>query len=233
VISRGEDLLVPENVQGNYHVVTSGENPADDFVVSGIIDNGADGMEFDLQNMWMKQHFVIPAAGRHNVFNAAVAAAAAAQLNITPAEAARGMEKAKITEGRLAFKHSDKLGIDIIDDTYNASPESMKAATDLLMSLPGERKIAVLGDMYELGENSRRLHLEVGAYTDEKNVDLVLGVGPMGCVMADASGARGIAYESKEELKKDLKNYLGEGDTVLVKASRGMALDEIVDFLME
>ena len=82
-------------------------------------------------------------------------------------------------------------------------------------------------------ENSRKLHLEIGSYAEEKNVDLVLGVGPLGCIIADAAGARGIAFENKEELKEGLEKYIEEGDTVLVKASRGMALDEIVEFLMD
>lgn len=233
VINRGEDLLTPENVRGDYRVVSSGWCSTDDFIVSDIKDNGAAGMEFDLQYMWSKQHFVIPAAGRHNVFNAAAAAAAASQLNMTLAEIAEGMSNAQITGNRLSFKHSDKRNIDIIDDTYNASPEAMKAAIDQLMGSAGGRKIAVLGDMYELGENSRKLHLEIGSYAEEKNVDLVLGVGPLGCIIADAAGARGIAFENKEELKEGLEKYIEEGDTVLVKASRGMALDEIVEFLMD
>ena len=233
VISKDGDLLRPENVKGDYRLVTSGEDDDSDYVVSGIVDNGAAGMEFDLKNMWMTQHFMIPAAGRHNVLNAAVAAAAAGQLNITMEEAARGMAKAEMTGKRLAFKRNENKKIDIIDDTYNASPEAMKAAIDQLMAVPGERKIAILGDMYELGDSGEELHREIGRYAEKKGVDLVLGVGPLGSLIAGECDGRGRAYETKKELKKDLKKILLEGDTILVKASRGMALDEIAEELLK
>ena len=239
VISKGEDLLRPENIKGDYRLITSGWEDDNDFIVSGIVDNGSAGMEFDLKNMWMSQHFVIPAAGKHNVLNAAVAAAAAQQLGVTMKDAARGMENAALTGNRMSFKRNEKKDLQIIDDTYNASPEAMKAAIDQLMSVPGGsagkegKKVAILGDMYELGENSSEIHADIGRYAAKSKVDLVIGVGSLGCVIADAAGGSSVGYESKKELKKDLKKYIEEGDTVLVKASHGMALSEIVDILMK
>jgi UDP-N-acetylmuramoyl-tripeptide--D-alanyl-D-alanine ligase len=233
VISRGEDLLRPENIHGEYHLISSGEEEDNDYIVSDITDNGAAGMEFDLRNGQTVQHFSIPAAGRHNVFNAAAAAAAACQAGLTMEQASRGMAGAQITGNRLSFRKNEKAGLEIIDDTYNASPEAMRAAIDQLMAVPAERRVAILGDMFELGESSEQIHENIGKYAAEKGVDLVLGVGELGSLIAASAGERGIAFTDKTKLEKELGTYIRPGDTVLVKASHGMALSETVGILMK
>ncbi len=233
VINSDGDLLNTKTAAGDYRLISCGPDDKADFSISNIEDKGKDGMEFDLSNMWMTQRFSIPVMGVHNVRNAALAAAAACQLSITMKVAARGMYMANITGGRLAFKKNDKKEIDIIDDTYNASPEAMRAAIDQLMAAEGQRKVAILGDMYELGDTAPQIHESVGRYAKEKGVDLVLGVGGYGVRIAEGAGDIGQRFQNKKELIKSLHKIIKAGDTVLVKASRGMALEEVVDQLMK
>ena len=151
-------------------------------------------------------------------------------------EAAEGLRSLEFTDKRLSVK--GKNGIKIIDDTYNASPASMKAAIDVLMSAKGLRKVAVLGDMFEQGQQSRAYHEEVGKYASDKSVDMLIAIG------ADAEyikkGAlKGMSaenvryYKTKKDFLKEIKNIIKSGDVVLVKGSRGMAMEQIVKRIME
>lgn len=118
----------------------------------------------------------------------------------------------------------------IIDDATNANPVSMKAAIDLLATAPG-RKVAILGDMFELGENEKAMHGEVGAYAAEKGIDLILCVGELSESMyqeAVGSGGNAKYYETREALEAVLNEILQQGDTVLVKASHSMAFENLV-----
>ena len=116
----------------------------------------------------------------------------------------------------------------LINDAYNASPSSMRAALDVLGYHTG-RKIAILGDMYELGEDTERYHREVGAYAREKGIDLILCVG--GLTQGMAQTAKGRHYEGKAELWAQLPGLLQPGDAVLIKGSRGLEMEEIVQKL--
>ena len=111
----------------------------------------------------------------------------------------------------------------------------MKAAIDLLATAPG-RKVAILGDMFELGENEKAMHGEVGQYAAEKGIDLILCVGGLSASMyeeAVKNGGNAKHFEKREELEEVLGNLLQPGDTVLVKASHSMAFDNIVKNIQE
>ena len=138
-------------------------------------------------------------------------------LETVPAQAARQKFLPGL-EGRL-----------IIDDSYNASPLSMRAALDLLAAQPGPRRVAILADMLEMGEIAVESHRAIGAYA-EARADLVIAVGPLAREMAAAAGAEW--FEDKAALRPVLAALLRKGDTVLVKGSRGMALEEVVGWLL-
>ena len=231
VVNSDCDLLGPERVRGSYRLVTAGRGIGADYRISGVKNLGADGCEFTLSNMWVSERFRIPAAGGHNAGNAAVAIAAAAQLNVSLKEAAKGLASMTLTGNRLTYRNNGK--ITILDDTYNASPEAMRAAIDQLMTTAGNRKIAVLGDMYELGENSADIHGKIGEYALSKGVDTVIGVGDLGQLIAAEAGDTGIPVQTKEEAIKILREMAEEGDVVLVKASHAMQMEKIVGALME
>lgn len=176
----------------------------------------------------------IPLPGQHMVINAMAAALVGELLNLTAEEIQKGIKGIQPVGGRSnILKISDKT---VIDDCYNANPVSMKAALDLL-STALERKVAVLGDMFELGENSDALHAEVGAYAVEKGMDAVFCVGKSARFMYDAAmekydGSQDIRYfEDREELLACLPGLLKPKDTVLIKASHGMGFASVVEAL--
>ncbi len=121
-------------------------------------------------------------------------------------------------------------GIRIIDDCYNANPNSVRASVDTLVNFGG-RTVAILGDMKELGTNELPLHFETGRYAHDKGVALVLAVGPLAKELA--KGADGRWFESIEALEQELPDLLLPGDTVLVKASHSMQFEKITAFLRE
>lgn len=179
----------------------------------------------------------VPLPGMHMVANALTATAVGELLDLTAEEIANGIRNVKAVGGRSNIIKSDSYVI--IDDCYNANPVSMKAAIDLLMTATG-RKVCILGDMGELGENENTLHEEVGAYAAFAGVDCMIFVGTQAVFMeqgakkqiAGKSGKQQVYYfPEKEDCLNKLADILQAGDTVLVKASHFMGFDEIVEKL--
>ena len=172
----------------------------------------------------------IPIAGEHNVYNALAAVSVARELGLTCEEMKRGIESVQTIGGRSNLIH--KNGVTIIDDCYNANPVSMKASIDVLSKAPG-RKIAVLGDMGELGAEEKQLHYMVGEHFAGKGIDALYCAGILSqeiakAVRACSSETEVHDYEDKADLIKDLVKEVQSGDTVLVKASHFMGFPEIV-----
>lgn len=236
IVNEDNDFLSKENVMGNYRVVTTGETGRSSFIISNIVDYGENGIEFTLEYKEELQTFRLNVPGRHNAYNGALAVAAGVCLGVSMKEAAKGLLKLEITDKRLNIK--GKNGMKIIDDTYNASPDSMKAAIDVLNATKGFRKIAILADMFELGENSDAFHYEVGRYAAESSVDILIAVGTQAKHIAKGAGEilgenKVHYYETKELLIKDIGSMISSGDVILLKGSRGMAMDQVVKKIME
>jgi len=235
IINQGGEFLTKENTAGDYRLVTVGTDGRSDYIISHIDDLGAQGIKFTLEYHGETEQFQLPVPGRHNAFNAALAVAAGAQLGISMKDAAAGLAKAELTDNRLSVM--GKNGIKVIDDTYNASPDSMKSAIDVLMQTKGLRKVAILGDMLELGEFSRQQHELVGQYAAQQGVDVLIAIGPLAGFFLE--GARGFPenavfyFKKKKDFLKDMTRIIGQGDVILVKGSRGMAMEEIVKKIME
>lgn len=178
----------------------------------------------------------IPLPGQHMVINAMAAAMVGRLLNLSAEEIQKGIRSVEPVGGRSNIV---KLpGRTVIDDCYNANPVSMKAALDLLSGALG-RKVAILGDMFELGNHSDKMHEEVGAYAVEKEIDAVFCVGESARLMYDAAlirydGTQDIRYfENREELLESLPELIYAGDTILVKASHGMGFASVVEALRQ
>lgn len=236
IIHQNGEFLQKDRIKGPYQTVTTGfDGKSDYIIISDIDDFGADGIQFTLEHQGLTQKFQLPIPGRHNAFNAALAVAAGAELGITMEEAARGLSKAQLTDKRLTIRGKD--GIKVIDDTYNASPDSMKAAIDVLMHTRGLRSVAVLGDMLELGETSQEQHQLVGRHAAEQGVELLIAVGKDAEHMAKGAKAAGMEqvlwFQEKEDFLKKVDSMIQKGDVVLVKGSRGMAMEDIVKKIME
>lgn len=177
----------------------------------------------------------VPLPGRHMVQNAVAAALAGKLYGMTDEQIKAGIESVGVVAGRSNIIKTSKYTI--IDDCYNASKISMKAAIDLLKTLEG-RKVAILGDMFELGDSSEAIHREVGKYAANSGIEVILTIGDNSKAMYEAAMSEILCemqeicyFKSKEELITRLPSILCEGDSILVKASHGMAFDEIVKFI--
>ena len=173
----------------------------------------------------------IPAFGQHYVYAALAAAAVGMLLGLSDREIADGIA-AFHNVGRRGETFSS-AGITVVDDSYNANPDSVCNGIDNLIRMPGARHVCILGDMLELGENTLNMHYDVGSYAREKGIDLVLTSGRCACEMSRAAGERGRNFESREALINALPELLKEGDCVLVKASKGSHFETVSAALRE
>ncbi|MCX7672907.1 MAG: UDP-N-acetylmuramoyl-tripeptide--D-alanyl-D-alanine ligase [Thiobacillaceae bacterium] len=169
--------------------------------------------------------------GLHNVRNATAAAAAAVALSVPPAAIAQGLAAYRGVKGRLQV-HPCILGARLIDDSYNANPDSVGAAIEVLAQLPG-RRILVLGDMGELGPGAEELHREIGARARAAGIDRLLALGELTRYAVAAFGAGGMHFERIEELLAEIENALAPEVTVLVKGSRFMRMERVVQSFVE
>ena len=172
--------------------------------------------------------------GQHNVSNALAAAAVGYALGLSGAAIAEGLSKFRPAAMRSQISQSH--GVQVINDCYNANPASMKAAIQLLAELGrGKRSIAALGDMLELGADTKRLHREVGAFLAAQGIGHLLACGALGRELAEGARQAGMASERIAELPDAqaaataLARMVRQGDVVLVKASRGMRMEQVVE----
>lgn len=174
----------------------------------------------------------LPVPGRHNVHNAAAVAALALAAGLRVEDVAEGLKDFSNIKGRLNIKQGIK-GATLIDDSYNANPDSMKAAIDVLALMPAPR-VFVMGDMGELGEDeAAAMHAEVGAYARNKGIEAAYFVGDNSVEAAETFGAAGLWFAAKDPLIQVLCHDLPENAYVLVKGSRFMQMEEVVEALTE
>lgn len=235
------------------HFFGLGGFPQEEVYASDVTGRGLWGSDAVLHREGVENRQIhVPLPGAHMVINAAAAACVAGILGLTSEQIAEGISKISAIGGRnnlIRLSHYT-----LIDDCYNANPVSMKAAVELL-AMADTEKIAVLGDMFELGEHSDLMHAEVGAYAAGKGIDRIYCVGTQarflyeGAVQAknNAAGSGRIwadgkpqliqYFETKEALLQafaaDREKWIPEGCTVLIKASHGMAFTEILSCLKE
>lgn len=231
IISTGKDLLRRENISGPYRLITTGTEDGDDYRVRDIKNTKEGGISFFLLHDGRQQEFKLPVAGRHNALNAAMAATCGGIMGISMEQAAEGLSHMELTGGRLSMKHNGDLTV--IDDTYNASPDSMKSGIDVLCSISGKRHIAVLGDMFELGRDTKEWHRKVGEYASAKDVEKVYAIGDNARYIAEGAGEKGVYFKKKEDFLEKLPEIIENDDAVLVKGSRGMAMEKITEALMK
>lgn len=198
-----------------------------------IVFRGLDSTAFTLVLGDRRIEVELPASGRHMVIDCLAAASAGSRLGLSMEEIKCGLESYVAVDGRMSKK--EHKGAVIIDDCYNAGPASMKASLSVLAKATG-RKLALLGDMLELGERSELLHEEVGKSAAEAGVDILVTVGERAEAIAKAAslaGLRSVYHLGRDEAAAFIKAELRPGDTLLVKASRGMALEKIIKLITE
>lgn len=177
----------------------------------------------------------LPVLGRHNVLNALAGLAVAQTLGVPLSAAAEKLAGYRPPAMRQQV-HSVN-GITVIDDSYNASPDSIRSSVDVLCSYHTGKRVAVLADMLELGDYSEQAHFEVGVYAARAGVDRLITVGPQAKEIA--KGALSVfpqmpcgVFDRNDEAVHELRSFLADGDIILVKGSRGMHTDEIVKALL-
>ena len=184
----------------------------------------------------MDREVKIPALGEHMVYPALMAAAVGERFGLTPDQIERGVGQFVPTRMRMNVLHRGG-GITILDDTYNANPQSMRAAVSVLADSQSSSKVAVLGDMLELGPFAPALHAGVGEYLGEVGVDCLVAVGQLSEHIAQGAEQSGVPLvircRDREEAKGVLSRVVRPDCTVLVKASRGMKLEELTARLLE
>ena len=230
LIVNGEDKLL-QNISSNvFKVKKIGYNHEYDVYASNIILREEE-TEFLAHAFGEEAVFNLPMAGKHNVLNTMLAIEVSKSLNVSFEDMVRGVENLEATSMRLQV--IKKQGLTIINDCYNASPDSMRSSLDVLSAYKNNRKIAILGDMYELGDESEKSHFEVGRYAKDK-VDTLIVIGKYIKNFKDGfNNDNIIMYNTKEECIKELENIIKLDDVVLVKASRGVKLEDVVKKLEE
>lgn len=176
-------------------------------------------------------NFELPVPGRHNVMNALAAATACLAAGVSLDTVAAALSKYAGVKSRLQRRIGEN-GALVIDDTYNANPDSMRAAIDVLASLPG-RRILVMGDMGEAGENAGQLHDEIGGYAKSRGVDALFALGELAATAAHNFTGGASHFGKIEQLIAALKPELAADVTVLVKGSRFMRMERVVDAITE
>lgn len=237
-VLNGDEPLLMERIQeqkGNLHVQTFGRNDTNTLFPTEITQL-KQGNRFTINAS--KERYELPVLGTHNILNALAAMLIARYFSIPFEKMNEGFAEIKLTHMRMELvegKHGEK----IINDAYNASPTSMMAAIELVSNLQGyKKKILVLGDMLELGPQEEQYHHKIGTDLDEGKIDLLFTYGSLGEQIA--KGARSVlgdqrvfAFINKVELIQELEQHVNESALVLVKASRGMKLEEIVTSLQK
>lgn len=239
ILNGDDDKLITVSQVNGKPVVYFGKNEKNDVYADEIIDLGNGGIKLKIhinikgyESSVFTAHVPIP--GPHMVNNALAAVSAAVILGLAPDEIRSGLEKFATITGRS--KIISGFHFTIIDDSYNANPVSMQAALNVLCSYKTHsRKIAILGDIFDLGEDEDLLHYDIGTYVAIKKPDLLITVGKLSMEIAKGAKDHGfdnvLSYPDLEALLGDLDNHLTEGDTVLVKASHEMEFAKIVKWL--
>lgn len=231
-VNGDDDKLITLKETWKEKLVTFGRNQTNDVYAVKEVSRGLLGSRIDIEGNVTISDVRISLPGEHMVLNALAAGAVADLLGLTTEEIQEGMKKVKAVSGRSNIvPFTDFV---VIDDCYNANPVSMKAAIDLLQSANG-RKVAILGDMFELGEEEEKLHYEVGQYTIGK-VDVVICIGNLAKNIYEGADQgkdenTGLLYlKEKEELYSKLRQIIMPQDTILLKASHGMGFAELVSW---
>ena len=180
-----------------------------------------------------KEEIFIPTVGEHNIYNAMAAILVGRELNISLEDIKCGLRNFKATKMRLDIIKNDKMTI--INDAYNASPDSMEAALKILGRYKN-RKVAILGDMFEMGEHTEYGHRLVGKSAVD-NTDVIIAIGKDSKFICEEAKDLGFNennihhFNTKEEAIEKIDELVKKDDVVLVKASRGMELEKIVEYL--
>jgi UDP-N-acetylmuramoyl-tripeptide--D-alanyl-D-alanine ligase len=237
VINGDNDML--QNLHDKpYKIIRYGLESQNDCRALNIIEKGEAGISFDVAYQGKTENYQVPMPGIHNVYNALSAISIAMMYGLTKNEIDNGLKNFKPSKMRMEI-FKGIMNTKIINDVYNANPDSMQAAINVLASMDTEgRRVCILGDMFELGEFAIEGHRMIGKFAIENNVDVILAVGKMANELIE--GARMgrtnqmlYSFETNTEVIDHLNEIIKYNDTILIKGSRGMYMENIVESFRE
>jgi UDP-N-acetylmuramoyl-tripeptide--D-alanyl-D-alanine ligase len=216
-------------------VITYGHATTADVSALGEPTEDARGLVFTLQLAGRRQKVSLAFAGRHNVTNALAAAAAGLAVGLSLEEIVAGLERARPAKGRCVWR--EVAGVRILDDSYNANPPAMRAAFDTIAAHRGDsRLVVVLGDMLELGSLADAAHVALGREVAARGAAEFVGLGPHMRIAVEAAREAGLAEAQHATTFEDTVAHalkrVARGDVVLIKGSRGMRMERVVDALV-
>lgn len=231
IVNNDNDLLHICDIK-NYKKITYGINNKSDYMAEEIILN-PETSQFVIEIDKEKYNIDVPISGEHFIYNSLCAIAVGKELDINMQKIINGIKKFELTGRRNEIKEVNNLKI--INDYYNASYDSMKASLEVLSKMEEKRKIAILGDMLELGEYSEELHRKVGELVAKNKIDILFTVGDFATYIAQEARNGNVkeVYESKTnaECIERIQSVIKQGDCILLKASNGMNFGEISEYL--
>lgn len=228
IINNDNDLLSDwaEKNKEKYNIITYGINNKNSKYVAEDIHSYEDRSEYRIDG----KEVVVPVGGEHFVLNSLCAIAVGRYFDIPMEKITEGISGFELTKGRMEIEKA-KCGASIINDTYNANYDSMKAAIEYLEKIEGKRKIAVLGDMKELGEYSESLHRKVGE--EVKDIDILITIGELTkCIEETADVREMLHFDNNESALEYLKKIMKKDDIILLKASNSMKFGDIAKELI-
>lgn len=237
-VINGDDDMLQQLKNKPYQIVCYGRSHYNDYIAENIIEKD-DGIDFELLNSGKREKYHIPIPGIHNVYNALSAICIGKLYHMNQNEIQRGLSSFKPSKMRMEI-FQGIMDIKVINDSYNANPDSTMAAIQVLSSMDTKgRRVCILGDMFELGDYAKEGHNKVGRFAAESKIDVIIAVGKMssevinGASLAGGSQLKLIAFEDVKAAMLEIKKIIKSSDVVLIKGSRGMFMENIVDILRE
>lgn len=238
IINNDDDMLsTVKSVKNVKKIVTFGINSEGDLRAVDIRNKGEKGVSFSVSIKGASYGVDIPVPGIHNIYNALAGIGVGLELGLSVQQIINGISR--FSPGKMRMNITDTGKYKLINDCYNASPQSMEAALKVLSDIGGSgRKVAILGDMLELGDYSEQGHREVGRMCRD-NADILIACGNSAINIANGAAEAGMSkntvhyFATTSEAILALGDILANGDTILVKGSRGMKMEEIAENILK
>ena len=228
IINNDNDMLYKWNLENNLkNIITYGINNESNYLAYNI-ENYSDKSIFEIEGKTVQ----VPVAGEHFIYNSLCAYAIGKNLGMDENSIIKGIQKLDDNSKRMQIQENKKLGITILNDCYNASYDSMKASLEVLKNMGNTRKIAVLGDMLELGDFSEELHRKVGEEVAKNKIDVLITIGDLSIDIYNEAKEKGVKEvfkcKNNEEGIELITKILKKEDIILFKASNRMNFGEII-----
>jgi len=232
-VLNGDDALLDTVKEQNFRIARCGHSGHSAVRIENLVDHGVEGISCTVVTAKDRYALSIPAPGAHMAYAASIAVAVGEELGLSNEEIVRGVAAYAPAGSRMRVLRFGGGRI-VLDDCYNANPQSVAAALEILAKTESERKVAVLGDMGELGDLTDQAHYNMGALAAMLGIDLVIAIGTKAVRIADGaamSGGKVLHFETKEDVA--IQSYLKSGTAMLVKASHAMQFEKLVAQLKE